>query len=150
MPVNRLVALLTPVFSAAAAIGTAYVRKHFPGLPVPSAGELTGLEITAATAGAASALKWLHGHQKWEERVDHAALQVQMFGSAAQKADPAYTQEVQKYVQGEIAALEQRLASAPIVTDAEEFASPPTAPAAAPQAPAQVQQASTAAAPQGS
>jgi hypothetical protein len=137
MPINRLVALLTPVFSAAAAIGTAYVRKHFPGLPVPSTGELTGLEITAATAGAASALKWLHGHQKWEERIDWAAHASQALVASAQKADPTYTQQVERYVQGEIAALEERLAvAAPVVSDAEEFANqPPPPPAPGPAQP---------------
>lgn len=128
MPTNRLVALLTPVFSAAAAIGTAFVRKHFPGLPVPSGAELTGLEITAATAGAASALKWLHGHQKWEERADWVDHSAQAVAARAEKADPAYTQEVEKYVQGEIAALEHRLTSTSIVSDAEELASQPPAP----------------------
>jgi hypothetical protein len=140
MPINRLVALLTPVFSATAAIGTAYVRKHFPGLPVPSTSEMMGLEITAATAGAASALKWLHGHQKWEERIDWAEHQAKAVAADAQKADPTYTQEIERYVQGEIAALEQRLASrATLVSDAEEFANQPVAaaaPASAPAAPA--------------
>lgn len=127
MPTNRLVALLTPVFSAAAAIGTAFVRKHFPGLPVPSAGELTGLEITAATAGAASALKWLHGHQKWEERLSWAEQEARAAARLADRVAPGYSQAVDLAAHGEISRL---------VSDAEEFANqPPAPPAPGPEQP---------------
>lgn len=71
-PVNRVVALLTPLFSAGAAVGSAWAAKHFPGLPTPSAGQLLGIEITVATSAGAAALSWLHGHQKWEARIDEA------------------------------------------------------------------------------
>lgn len=75
---NRRVALLTPLFTAAAAVSSAWLRKHFPGLPTPSQGELAGLEITTATAAAAAALKWLHGHQQWEARLAWAARHIDL------------------------------------------------------------------------
>lgn len=123
MPTNRLVALLTPAFSAVAAIGTAWARKHCPGLPVPSVTELVGIELSAATAAAGAALKWLHGHQKWEERADHAAHWAAQAAGDAHSVAPEYAKEIEKYVQGQIAALEARLS---IVSDAEEFAAQPT------------------------
>jgi len=68
-PLNRVVVLLTPLFTAAAAVGSAWLVKHFPGLPVPSQGELLGVELAGATAAGGAALKWLHGHQKYEDRL---------------------------------------------------------------------------------
>ena len=66
---NRGVALLTPAFTAGAALVSAYAAKH--GLNLP-AGEVETVEIAAATAAAGSALKWLHGHQGFE-RLEHEA-----------------------------------------------------------------------------
>lgn len=74
IPVNRLVALLTPVFAAAAAVGSAWLLKHFPGLPVPSTAELTAVEALGATTAGGAALKWLHGHQAREKRFDDAEI----------------------------------------------------------------------------
>jgi hypothetical protein len=71
-PVNRVVALLTPVFAAAAAVGSAWLTKHFPGLPTPSSGQILGVEIAGATAAGGAALSWLKGHQQWEARIDEA------------------------------------------------------------------------------
>jgi len=62
----RIVALLAPVFSAVSAIGLAWLARHFPGLPRPSASELLALEVTGATSAAGAALKWLHGQSAWE------------------------------------------------------------------------------------
>jgi hypothetical protein len=72
IPVNRLVALLTPAFAAAAAAGSAWLLKHFPGLPVPSTAELTAVEALGATAAGSAAVKWLHGHQACEKRLSDA------------------------------------------------------------------------------
>jgi hypothetical protein len=66
IPTNRLVALLTPVFTAVAAVGTAWLGKHFPGLPVPTKTQVVVYEGLGASAALGSALKWLHGHQKYE------------------------------------------------------------------------------------
>jgi hypothetical protein len=71
-PLNRVVAVLTPAFSAVAAVGAAWLRKHFPGLPTPSSGQILGVEIAGATAAGGAALSWLKGHQQWEARIDEA------------------------------------------------------------------------------
>jgi len=62
----RIVALLTPVFSAVSGIGLAWLGRHFPGLPRPTASELLALEVTGATTAAGAAVKWLHGQSAWE------------------------------------------------------------------------------------
>jgi hypothetical protein len=114
IPVNRLVALLTPVFSAAAAVGSAWLLKHFPGLPVPSTVELTAVEVLGATTAGGAALKWLHGHQAFEKRLDEAERDAKLLAAHVTAAAPA-------------------LAKAPgavfdrVVSDAEEFAHQPPA-----------------------
>lgn len=86
-PVNRVVAVLTPVFTAAATVGSAWLLLHFPGLPVPSKAQLLTAEIGGATAAVSAALKWLHGHQKWEARADQAETILTGRPEAAVKPD---------------------------------------------------------------
>jgi hypothetical protein len=105
---NRVVALLTPVFSAGAAVGSAWLLKHFPGVPVPSSSELLGVEVTVATSAGAAALKWLHGHQAWEQRLAKLDPQIDLVGSAVKvvtKADPQLKADVEGIVQAELARL---------------------------------------------
>lgn len=87
-PINRRVALLTPVFSAGAAVGSAWLLKHFPGLPVPSASELLAVELSAATSAAAAALKWLHGHQQYERLKAQVAAEARQAVATIDKLDP--------------------------------------------------------------
>lgn len=103
-PVNRVVAFLTPVFAAGAAVGSAWLIKHFPGLPVPGQPELLGAEISGATAAIGAALKWLHGHQAWEQRVaDIAPVTVlEEIGKTIKRLDPKLEGEVEAIVQTEI------------------------------------------------
>lgn len=89
IPVNRLVALLTPVFAAAAAVGSAWLLKHFPGLPVPSTAELTAVEALGATAAGSAAVKWLHGHQAWERRLSDAEESAKHYAAIAASAAPS-------------------------------------------------------------
>lgn len=89
-PVNRIVALATPVFAAAAAVGSAWLSKHFPGLPTPSQGQILGVEIAGATAAGGAALSWLKGHQQWEARIDHAEqVAIGLDGSVADAVEKA-------------------------------------------------------------
>jgi len=67
MKTNRIVALLTPLFALGSGIAAGWLAKNFPGLPVPSAGDITAIEITVATSASAAALKWLHGWQVFED-----------------------------------------------------------------------------------
>lgn len=70
--VTRIVALLTPVFTAGAALASAYAAKH--GLNLPASEVLT-VEIAAGTAGLGAALKWLHGYQAFEA-LEHDAEKI--------------------------------------------------------------------------
>lgn len=69
MPTNRLVALLTPLFTAVAGLATGAAAKY--GLHLDPT-QVTSIEIAAATAGAGAALKWLHGHQQYERLISEA------------------------------------------------------------------------------
>lgn len=72
MPLNRLVALLTPLFAIAAGACATWLAQHFPGVAI-SEDMLQEIFIAGAIAVLAPALHWLHGWQKWEAR-DAAAL----------------------------------------------------------------------------
>lgn len=79
MSIERTVALLTPVFAALSGALTGWLAHHFPGLPRLSPADVTALQIAGVTAGAAAALKWLHGRaafvqaQAWIEHADKNA-----------------------------------------------------------------------------
>lgn len=81
MPLNRLVALLTPVFALAAGACATWLAEHFPGVTIPE-DTLQEIFIAGAIAVLAPALHWLHGWQKFEAR---EALAV----AAAQASDDA-------------------------------------------------------------
>ncbi len=66
--INRLVALLTPVFAGVAGWFATWASENLPGAPSLDQGELTAIFIAGATAGLAAAWKWLDGWQKHEER----------------------------------------------------------------------------------
>lgn len=62
MSVNRIVVLLTPIFTLAATVGAGWLAKHFPGLPTPTSTDLLAVELIGATAALSAALGWLRGH----------------------------------------------------------------------------------------
>jgi hypothetical protein len=139
-PINRVVALATPVFSALAAVTAVWLRKHFPGVPIPSSGELLGVELAAAAAAGTAALSWLKGHQAWEARVDQAEQYAKHLEAAAAKVDPEFAASMEAFVRAEGAKLEQRLtakipaaaAVSSLPSDAEEASAPAPTPVAAP------------------
>lgn len=61
---SRVVALLTPLFGAVAALVSAELAKV--GISGVTPAELTVIESVAFTSGTAAALKWLHGLAAWE------------------------------------------------------------------------------------
>ncbi|MDA0178742.1 hypothetical protein OJ997_00420 [Solirubrobacter phytolaccae] len=67
MPLNRLVALLTPVLALAAGGCATWLAQNFPGVNIPQ-DTLQEIFIAGAVAVLAPALHWLHGWQKWEAR----------------------------------------------------------------------------------
>lgn len=100
--VNRAVALLTPVFSAVAGVGSAWLLKHFPGVPVPSAGELLAIEVTGATAAGGAALSWLKGHQAYEKRLDEGLIVAKKVETDVTKADPGIVSYLEQLVESKI------------------------------------------------
>lgn len=68
MSVNRIVVLLTPIFTGLAGFVAQWIAVHFPGTPALDQGELTAIFIAGATAGLTAALAWVRGWQKHEER----------------------------------------------------------------------------------
>lgn len=63
--VSRYVALLTPLFAAAAGYVATQATK-LPGAPVLDSTQLTVVFVGGATAAAAAAIKWLQGRAAWE------------------------------------------------------------------------------------
>jgi hypothetical protein len=86
-PLNRVVVLLTPVFGGIAAIALAWAAKHAPGLPLPTQGELTALEIAGFTGAVGMAAHWLHGHQQYEARLDSLEKDAIAVASEVKDAD---------------------------------------------------------------
>ena len=72
MSIERVVAVLTPLFGAASGWVTGWVANHFPGLPAISPGDVTAIEIAGFSGAVAAALKWLHGRQKFVAFTDEA------------------------------------------------------------------------------
>ena len=68
MSPNRIVALLTPVFALAAGWSATWLADNVPGMTV-SADQLQAVFIAGALAVLAPAAQWLHGWQKYEERL---------------------------------------------------------------------------------
>jgi hypothetical protein len=102
--VNRIVAVLTPVFSAVAGVGSAWLLKHFPGVPVPSAGELLAIEVTGATAAGGAALSWLKGHQAYEKRLDEGLIVAKKIETDVTKADPGLVSYLEQLVEAKVKA----------------------------------------------
>lgn len=84
LSLNRIVVLLTPVFGGVAAVLLAWAARHFPGLPLPSKGELTALEVAAFTGAVGMAAHWLNGHQKYEKYLQEIEKDVLWAGNNLQ------------------------------------------------------------------
>jgi hypothetical protein len=68
MSPNRIVALFTPAFALAAGWAATWLADNVPGMTV-SADQLQAVFIAGALAVLAPAAQWLHGWQKYEERM---------------------------------------------------------------------------------
>lgn len=64
MSIERVVAVLTPLFAAVAAWLTGLIGAHIPGVNIPP-DQIVALEIAGFTAATAAALKWLHGRAQF-------------------------------------------------------------------------------------
>jgi hypothetical protein len=67
MSLNRVVALATPLFAAAAGWVATWVADNVPGVSIDE-GALEEIFIAGALVALAPAAQWLHGWQKFESR----------------------------------------------------------------------------------
>lgn len=80
---SRVVALLTPLFGAVAALVSAELAKV--GISGITPAELTVVESVAFTSGTAAALKWLHGLSQWErseQDIEHDIARVEAYNKS--------------------------------------------------------------------
>jgi hypothetical protein len=74
MPLNRIVALLTPlVFAPLAGVISTWAAENLPGVNFP-ASAVEEVFIAGALIALAPAAQWLHGWQKWEARKDEVTI----------------------------------------------------------------------------
>jgi hypothetical protein len=81
MSLNRVVALATPVFAAAAGWVATWVADNFPGVTI-SQGALEEIFIAGALIALAPAAQWLHGWQKFEARQAEAQQALEIANAA--------------------------------------------------------------------
>jgi hypothetical protein len=67
MQLNRVVALATPLFAAAAGWVATWLAENVPGVSIDQSA-LEEIFIAGALIALAPAAQWLHGWQKWEAR----------------------------------------------------------------------------------
>jgi hypothetical protein len=81
MSLNRVVALLTPLFATAAGGVATWIAENFPGVEV-SQGALEEIFIAGALVALAPAAQWLHGWQKHEAQQAEAQKEVALASAA--------------------------------------------------------------------
>jgi hypothetical protein len=81
MPLNRVVALATPLFAAAAGYVATWVAENFPGVTI-SQSALEEIFIAGALVALAPAAQWLHGWQKFEARQAEAQQAIEIANAA--------------------------------------------------------------------
>jgi hypothetical protein len=87
MSPNRIVALLTPAFALAAGWAATWLADNVPGMTV-SADQLQAVFIAGALAVLAPAAQWLHGWQKYEERMVVADQVATVVDAAGAESEP--------------------------------------------------------------
>ena len=81
MQLNRVVALATPLFAAAAGWVATWLAENVPGVTIDQ-GALEEIFIAGALVALAPAAQWLHGWQKYEARNAEAQLAVEIANAA--------------------------------------------------------------------
>jgi len=103
MPLNRIVALCTPLFTAVAGVVSGYAAKY--GFHLDPT-QVVAVEALAATSAAGSALKWLHGSQKVEAYAAEAARVEKLIAAELAQAGVKFSpDEVEAKLQALIAQL---------------------------------------------
>jgi hypothetical protein len=81
MQLNRVVALATPLFAAAAGWASTWLAENVPGVSIDE-GALEEIFIAGALIALAPAAQWLHGWQKYEARRAEAQQAVEIANAA--------------------------------------------------------------------
>jgi hypothetical protein len=81
MSLNRVVALATPLFAAAAGWVATWLAENVPGVSIDQ-GALEEIFIAGALIALAPAAQWLHGWQKWEARQADAQQALEIANAA--------------------------------------------------------------------
>jgi hypothetical protein len=81
MQLNRVVALATPLFAAAAGWVSTWLAENIPGVSIDE-GALEEIFIAGALVALAPAAQWLHGWQKYEARKAEAQQAVEIANAA--------------------------------------------------------------------
>jgi hypothetical protein len=81
MSLNRVVALGTPLFAAAAGWVATWLAENVPGVSI-SQDALEEIFIAGALIALAPAAQWLHGWQKWEARQADAQQALEIANAA--------------------------------------------------------------------
>jgi hypothetical protein len=82
MQLNRVVALATPLFAAAAGWVSTWLAENIPGVSIDE-GALEEIFIAGALVALAPAAQWLHGWQKWEARNADAQQAAELAAASA-------------------------------------------------------------------
>jgi hypothetical protein len=122
----RVVAFLTPVFTATAAVGTGWLSKHFPGLPHIDKAQFVVLEAAGATAALTAALKFLHGQSLWERDVLHVESYTKAVAGSVDRADPGVVARTETGAEAAATGLVDAAAAA--IAPPTEWPAPPVAP----------------------
>ena len=81
MQLNRVVALATPLFAAAAGWVATWLAENAPGVSIDQSA-LEEIFIAGALIALAPAAQWLHGWQKWEARQADAQQALEIANAA--------------------------------------------------------------------
>jgi hypothetical protein len=81
MSLNRVVALATPLFAAAAGWVATWLADNVPGVSIDQ-GALEEIFIAGALVALAPAAQWLHGWQKFEARQSDAQQALEIANAA--------------------------------------------------------------------
>jgi hypothetical protein len=81
MQLNRVVALATPLFAAAAGWVATWLAENVPGVSIDQSA-LEEIFIAGALIALAPAAQWLHGWQKWEARQADAQQALEIANAA--------------------------------------------------------------------
>src|SRR5918997_4350390 len=86
MQLNRVVALATPLFAAAAGWVATWLAENVPGVSIDQSA-LQEVFIAGALIALAPAAQWLHGWQKWEQREADAAVAAEAVDAQVEAAE---------------------------------------------------------------